>query len=164
MEKGYVVKQDKFTVFAACVLNLVIIIFFLVIAIWALYNIIKNEYTVQGGFTMDIFCSCGSLCVIAILTVLLIYFIIMYQKQFDVYYKDKMVRKVGEKTVFELDYREINSIKIGFHSLYIFCKQSVKREDGKNGQRTICAHYSPKDIEKVKLVINSSNNSFNYTM
>lgn len=81
------------------------------------------------------------------------YVIYLYKKQIDIYTVDKIIRKRGNKVIFELPYENIVTIREGFESVFMVLKTHIIEANGKKGTRNFYAHYSRADISRIKRMI-----------
>lgn len=148
------VRQSKLIVLL-CILSLCLFEVLWSYAIIApLLDLLKNEYARIDDLVGDIYLVCfGSIMFIAF-AILMIYLFYNYKVQIDVYAEDKMYRKKKNKIIFELEYKEIVSIREGILStIYLFCNKPIIKCNGKKGPRTFNEHYHRKDIKCIKKII-----------
>lgn len=80
--------------------------------------------------------------------------LVVYKKQVDIYTPEKLIRKRGDKIIFELPYDNVISIKEGaFDLLAMQLKSHIIEANGKKGTRNFFEHYSRIDISRIKKII-----------
>ena len=156
----YEVRQSKkmviFASISAGILELFLIglaVMFL-IAICGNYSLTFDEYVICS-------LSLGFSIVFAIvIAIMLVHIILNYKYQLDVYMDDRMYRKKGDKIIFELEYKNIISMRQGIESIYLYCKEPIIKKNGKKGPKTLYEHYPLNDIYRIKQIIASSKDIF----
>ncbi len=115
--------------------------------------------TWSKGLRNDYFAYIFMLCFFVILFLafigIFIYLIINYKRQIDVYTGDKVYRKKGKKVIFELPYNQIETVREGFHSIFLVLKKGIVKKSGKKGPRNFYEHYAEKDIYEIEKIISS---------
>ncbi len=155
METGYKVKQSKIIFILGCVSGIILFSFFFGFSIGMIVSVFVKDYTDEdklGYVISSSICFCFSIVII----IILIYVIYIYINQVDVYMENKLVRKIKDKIVFELEYSQIKTIKEGYFTILIFCEQPIRKANGKKGPRTIIEQYSVKDKNRIKQIIGNS--------
>lgn len=150
----YEIRQSKSIFLLACLSVIIFELIFCGIAIVSIIDLCNFEELNYDEYLASIIVLIS--CILFIVTILIIFIYIVYNfiNQVDVYTKNKMYRKKGKKIIFELDYKDIVSVKRGFlNSLYIFCKQPIIKSNGKKGPKTIYENYSKNDIYKIEQLL-----------
>lgn len=147
------VKQSKMMVTLACIAGLVGALFFLGLFIYLLLEIVNVNYKSDDDYEVLIFCCSGIGLMMLFFIGAVIYLIYRRFVQVDIYTEEKLVRKYKETIIFELNYKDIVSLREGFFSLFLFCNAPIIQANGKKGPRTIYEHYSLKDIARIKQLI-----------
>jgi hypothetical protein len=109
-----------------------------------------------GDFaSFNIFMICMGTLFECIIIIILIVIIKKYKYQEDIYTEHKMYRTMKGKKLFEINYSEIEKITIDpFWGMIFFCNVNFKKRAGlKNGGKTLCEHYTRKDVHHIRQMI-----------
>ena len=122
------------------------------------------DYFLQENITFDeeaaFYTSvCCGMVFALILVVVFIYILHTYIYQVDIYCENKVIRKKGNKVIFELKYDNIKAIRQGYDSLFLVLKEPILKTNGKKGPRNFYEHYSKWDVHRIKQIIASSNHN-----
>lgn len=162
IENGLEVKQSKKIVVFSCLSAFIFLSLFCGLLAFVVYRIITGRSAdfeeITGNVFMVVFCAI----VIAIITGILVYIIVIYKIQTDIYTKDRIIRKLGNRVVFELLYENIISIKERYESVFFVLKKPIKKVNGKKGPRNFYEHYDRTDIAKIKRIITDNYYNIQY--
>ena len=114
IENGLEVKQSKKIVVFSCLSAFILLSFFCGLLVFVLYRISTGSYADFDEITGNIFMVAFCAILIVIIIGIIICIIVVYKKQTDVYTKDRIIRKIGNRVIFELLYKNIISIKEGY--------------------------------------------------
>lgn len=147
------VRQSRKMIILACISSGIAELIFGGLLVAVIISLLTDKSKSYNDFSGCVFllCFCGVLFIAFIIVI--VYFILNYKYQVDVYTDDKMYRKKGERIIFELEYKNIISIRQGYDSIYLFCKEPIIKKNGKKGPRTLYEHYSCADIYQIKRII-----------
>ena len=150
----YEIRQSKSVFLLACLSAIIFELIFCGIAIFCIIDLYHFEELSYDEYLASIIILISCISFIITILIIIIYIVYNFINQVDVYTKNKMYRKKGKKIIFELNYRDIVSVKRGFlNSLYIFCKQPIIKSNGKKGPKTIYENYSKNDIYKIEQLL-----------
>lgn len=157
MQRDYEVKQSKKVVIMACISAGIFVLFFLGLSVYFIC-----DYVIQENITFDekaafYTCVCYGMVFATILVVAFIYLLHTYKSQVDIYCENKLIRKKGNKVIFELKYDNIKAIRQGYDSLFFILKEPILNINGKKGPRNFYEHYAKRDIYRIKQIIANSN-------
>ena len=114
----------------------------------------KSATPHSGNLTGGIYLVFWGLLMLLLILFVIIYLIIAYKQTIDVYTEEKMYRIKRNKVVFEIDYKNIRTIRDGpFCSLFIFCKEGYIKRGWNKGATTFAEYYSKYDKHRVKQLI-----------
>lgn len=117
-----------------------------------------NDPVSFDQFTMDIFGLCFSVACIGFIVFAIIYCIRKYKSITDYYMQDRMIRKKGEKILFEIEYKNIASVRQAYLGTLLLISKEPIYYKGKNKKfKTLVEHYRKEDIYRIKRIIGNGN-------
>lgn len=154
-KEGTEVRQSKKYVLFCCICASLCSVVSIYFATMALYHVVNDNYPIYSDHTtLGIYLFCFSLLVLFLFLAAEIYMIVIYKIQRDIFTTDKIIRKRGEKIIFELPYSNIITIKEGYFGLLAMeLKSHIVLANGKKGTRNFFEHYSRLDIHRIKGMI-----------
>lgn len=156
-QSNYEVKQSKKMVIIACISIGIFELFCVGLAVYLIYGYFIKEYIIIDD-VIGIYMGAGCFIGFAIIFIIaFIYILHTYIYQVDIYCENKLIRKKGNKVIFELKYDNIKAIRQGYDSLFLVLKEPILKTNGKKGPRNFYEHYSQRDIHRIKQIIASSN-------
>lgn len=109
-------------------------------------------------YTMDIFGLCFSVVCIGFVIFSITYCIKKYKSITDYYMQDRMIRKKGEKILFEIEYKNIASVRQAYlGTLLLICKEPICYKGTNKKFKTFVEHYRKEDIYRIKRIIGNGN-------
>lgn len=131
--------------------------FFGGLAIFSVYTLVKGEFSSPDMFSGMIFLLCFSLVLCVLLLIALCYLIKGYKKQIDIYEQDRMYRKIGDKVLFEIKYKDMDQITVKWGAIYILCKKGYYKAGKKVISKVFSEYYTKDDIYRIRKMISSNN-------
>lgn len=155
--QNYEVKMSKKMVIMACISAGIFELLFLGLSVYFICDHVLQEnitFDEKAAFYTSV---CYGMVFALILAVVFIYILHTYINQVDIYCENKVIRKKGNKVIFELKYDNIKAIRQGYDSLFFVLKEPIIKINGKKGPRNFYEHYSQRDIYRIKQIIAQNN-------
>lgn len=125
---------------------------------FSLIKLIKNVDLTGDLYSGMIFVCVLSFVLLIVIIFAIIYCIKKYKCITDYYMQDRMIRKKGEKILFEIEYKNIVSVRQAYlGTLLLICKEPIYYKGTKKKFRTLVEHYRKEDIYRIKRIIGNGN-------
>lgn len=126
--------------------------------IFSLIKLIRNVDLAGDLYSGTIFVCVLSFALMIFIIFAIIYCIRKYKCITDYYMQDRMIRKKGEKILFEIEYKNIASVRQAYLGTLLLISKEPIYYKGKNKKfKTLVEHYRKEDIYRIKRIIGNGN-------